>query len=438
MNTFRKFVFIIGSLVPAALFAQNARPPEPGPLSSEINSELPNWLRFSGEERVRTQFIVGENFKAVDDYYLLNRLRLNMDILPTRWLRFHFQAQDARVFGQNTLPAPATQKNAMDLSAGYAQVGSEEGPVTLRAGRQSLNFGEGRLVAEPSWSNVGLAFDAARLTLRYSQLKADLVSGASVKVNPTSDFSLDTPAEHFDGAYGSVGGLVPGGTIEPYIFWRMEHNYKNQEGRYGNLDEKTVGLRWVGVLPAGFDYTSEFAGQSGSWAGDAIGAWMGHWALGNTLPDSRHRPRFFVEFNRASGQTVPKSGTHGTFDPLFWGAHDKFGLTDLFGAGNIVHIRPGFQYTLRPSLMLAAAYDDFWLASAQDGLYVCGKLFAQSFNGAAGTHIGREADFQARWSASRLTQVTVGYGRLFPGEFLEKTTAGVPYNIVFLNLAQLF
>lgn len=410
---------------------------EPTPVSNEINSQLPSWLRFSGEERARTEYIAGEGFKPVDDLYLLNRLRLNMDVRAAGWLRFSFQAEDSRVFGQNTLPAPASQKDAIDLRVGYAQVGREEGPVMLRAGRQSLDFGEGRLLADPNWSNVGRTFDAARLTLRQGLLKVDLFTAASVKVNPAG-FDLPCPGEHFDGAYGSLGGLVKDATIEPYIFWRMEHRQKSESGKLGNLDEKTAGFRWTGKLPAGFDYTSEIAGQTGSSAGDGIGAWTGHWVLGNTLPDARHRPRFFAEYARASGDAHPKNGRHGTFDPLFPSSHDKYGLTDLFGSSNIVQFRPGFQYTLRPKLAVSVAYNDFWLASGHDGLYVGGKVVARSVNGAAGTHVGQEADVQALWTVSRATQLNVGYGRLFPGEFLQHTTSGVPYNIVFCNIAQRF
>ncbi|HUJ22078.1 MAG TPA: alginate export family protein [Bryobacteraceae bacterium] len=430
-------IALVGYLGGAMLFAQDAKQPEPTPVSNEINTELPRWLRFSGEERARMEYIAGEGFKPVDDLYLLNRLRLNMDLLPLSWLKFGFQAEDSRVFGQNTLPAPASQKDAMDLRLGYVQLGSEEGPATLRAGRQGLDFGEGRLLADPNWSNVGRSFDAARLTLRHRLLKVDLFTGASVKVNPL-DFDLPTPGEHVDGAYGSLGGIVPNATIEPYLFWRLEHNYKSESGRFGNLDEKTAGFRWTGKLPVGFDYTAEIAGQAGSSAGDSIGAWMGHWVVGHTLPDARHRPRIFVEYNRASGDANPKDGAHGTFDGLFPSSHDKYGLTDLLCSSNVVHFRPGFQYTLRPGLTVAAAYNNFWLASARDGLYVGGKIVARSVNGTAGTHIGQEGDVQAQWTVTRATQVSVGYGRLFPGEFLQRTTAGMPYNIVFTSIAQRF
>jgi hypothetical protein len=424
------FFFCLGG---PALFAQDAQTP----ISDGVNSKLPAWLRFGGEERSRMEYIVGESFKPIDDLYLLNRLRLNMDVLPLSWLKFSFQAEDSRVFGQNTLPAPATQKDAMDLRIGYVQVGGEESPVTLSAGRQPLDFGEGRLLADPNWSNVGRTFDAWRVTLRHGTSKLDLFSGTSVKVNPL-DFDMPTPGQHFHGAYGSLGGLVSKAIIEPYVFWRLEHNYKSESGKPGNLDEKTVGFRFAGKLPASFDYGSEIAYQTGSWAGDSISAWTGRWVVGHTLPNADHKPRFFVEYARASGDAASKDGQHGTFDTLFASSHDKYGLIDLFGSSNIVYFRPGFQYTVRRGLTLSTAYNDLWLENAHDGLYVAGKSVARSVKGAAGTHIGQEADFQALWTVSRATQFTVGYGRLFPGEFLQSMTTGMPYNLLFLNLAQRF
>lgn len=425
------------SLSGVFLYAQDSKPPDPTPLSNEVNANLPGWLHFSGEERTRMEYIVGENFKSIDDLYLLNRLRLTLDVLPTQWLKFRFQTEDSRVFGQNTLPAPASQKDSLDLRLGYAQAGADEGPASLRVGRQSLDFGEGRVLGDPNWSNVGRSFDAVRLSLRRGQLKLDLFSATAVKIDPTQ-FDQPTPGEHFDGVYGSIGGLVKNALIEPYVFWRMEHNYKNEGGRAGNLSEKTVGFRWAGKLPLGFDYSAEFAGQMGSYAGDSVGAWMGHLVVGNTLPDDRHRPRFFVEYTRASGDANPKDGSHGTFDSLFPSPHDKFGLTDLFCNSNIVYVRAGLQYRVYRAVTLAGAYNNFWLASPRDGLYVSAKVLARSANGAAGTHVGEEADLQTQWTISRATQLSAGYGRLFPGEFLQRATAGMPYNIIFLNIAQRF
>jgi len=179
-----------------------------------------------------------------------NRLRLNLAIKPVSWLKFVFQAQDSRSFFTNVSPVPASQKDPIDLRMGYVQVGnSETGWLSLTAGRQALNFGEGRLVADPQWSNVGRSFDAVRMTLHHNNLKLDIFSGASDKIY-INGFYTPTPGEHFDGLYGSIEKWIPDATIEPYLFWRMEHNFKGEVVKFGNLDE-TTGREIIELLFAG-------------------------------------------------------------------------------------------------------------------------------------------------------------------------------------------
>ena len=237
--------------------------------------------------------------------------------------------------------------------------------------------------------------------------------------------------------YGSIDKVIPNATLEPYLFWRLEHNVKGEVTKAGNLDAKTAGLRWVGKLPLGFDYGLEMAVQRGWQANETLSAWAGHWVLGHTLADTRHRPRLFAELNRASGDQNPHDGVHGAFDPLFPSAHDKFGTADQFCWTNIVHARPGFQYRVREGLTLAVAYNSFWLANRHDGIYSGGKLIIAS-NGSQGSHIGQEADIQALWNAGRHTLVDLAFGHIFPGEFLSNAGPGSAYNCLFLGVTQRF
>jgi hypothetical protein len=416
--------------------AQNALPTD-GTLTGLANSELPHWFQLGGEDRVRMETLDGIGFLATDNTYLLERLRLNLNILPLSWLKFVFQAQDSRVFFTDVHPAPTSQRDPMDLRIGYVQFGnSETGMVSLRAGRQPLDFGEGRLVADPQWSNVGRSFDAARLTLRYRKLKVDAFSGASDKIY-ADGFSTPTPGEHFDGVYGSLDKVIPNSTIEPYVFWKMEHNVKGELVKSGDLSEKTAGIRWVGKLPVGFDYGMESALQRGTQATEPISAWATHVVLGNTLPNARHLPRFFLEFNRGSGDQNPRNGVHSDFDTLFPSSHDKFGLTDLFSWTNMVHARAGFQYKVRQNLTLAVADNDFWLADRRDGIYSGGKQIVAS-NGHEGSHIGQEPDLQGRWTLARHTIGDLTFGHVIPGAFLQNAKHGSAFNIVALAVTQQF
>jgi hypothetical protein len=429
-------LFIALGLGQLGATAQNSATPD-GIVTGYANSELPAWLHLGGEERIRFEDLDGVGYKPAGNTYLLHRLRLNLDVTPLPWLKFSFQAQDSRSFFTNVSPAPTSQKDAMDLRIGYVQIGhSETDPVSLRAGRQGLDFGEGRLVGDPNWPNVGRSFDAVRLTLRYHKLKLDAFASASERIY-NDGFATPTPGEHFDGLYGSLDKVVPNATIEPYLFWKMEHNVKGELIKAGNLDEKTVGLRWVGKLPLGLDYGMESAMQRGSQANEPISAWAAHLVTGFTLPNAQHLPRFFAEFNRGSGDQNPKDGVHGVFDTLYPSSHDKFGVADQFGWANIVHARVGFQYKVRPSLTLGVADNYFWLANQRDGIYSSGKLVIAS-NGKEGNFIGQEPDIQGRWTAARHTLVEFALGHIFPGEFLRNAGRGSAFNSVALGVTQRF
>jgi hypothetical protein len=408
-----------------------------GSASGYANSRLPAWLQLGGEERMRLEDLNGVGFLPAANTYILHRLRFNIDVTPRPWLKFVFQAQDSRVFFTNVAPAPASQKDPLDLRLGYLQIGdSESGLVSLRAGRQGLTFGEGRLLADPNWSNVGRTFDGLRATFRYRKLRVDVFSGASDKVC-IDGFDTTVPAEHFHGIHGLLDKAIRNATVESYLFWKLEHGVKGELVRSGNLDLKTAGLRWVGKLPFGFDYGLELAIQQGRQANERASASAGHWVLGRTTKVWRYWPRIFVEWNHASGDGNPHDGVHEAFDPLFASSHDKFGAADQFTWSNILHLRSGIQSRVREGLMLGTAYNSFWLANRSDGIYSGGRMILGP-SGSGESHISQELDLLAQWNAGRHTLVDLVLGRVLPGGFLRGMGRSSVYNSLALGVTQRF
>lgn len=413
-------VLLVGfASAPCSRSAERRTEPDRTP-ASYLNSELPCWIKFSAEERLRVETLHDVQFGLKDNTYLLERLRLNLIAAPTESVRLVLQAQDARVFFTTASPPPATQQDPIDLRIGYLEIGDRETrAVTLRAGRQGLDFGEGRLVADPNWSNVGRSFDALRLTFRSHRMRIDAFTGISDKIF-IDGFATPTPGEHFDGLYASFDKLVPKAVVEPYFFWKMEHKVRGEIIKTGNLDEKTAGLRWVGEIPNRVDYGIESAWQRGSYATEPISAWASHLMLRYTFRDSKHAPKIWGEFNRGSGDGNAKDGIHHAFDTLYPSSHDKFGAADQFCWTNLTHARAGVQYSPAQKLTLGAAENWFWLTNRRDGIYSSGKVSIAS-NGAGGAFIGHEPDLQAKWKMSRQTQVDLAAGHIFAGSFLQAT-----------------
>lgn len=408
-------------------------------LSEKFNESLPRWLRFTGEIRDRVEGYDNASFKPnSSDLYDLFRIRIGMLIQPTSWVRFFIATQDSRDFEK--APHIPPYQNTWDINQAYIEFGQTEGRgFGLRAGRQELYFGNGRLIGNSWWSNVSRSFDAVRASYRSDDYRLD-VFASSVVIARDGVVDHHNQGNNLYGIYGLVRNkIAPKSQFEPYTFWRVQPDATLKNSKKGHLDEWTYGFRFLGLLPANFDYRTEMAIQRGTLGPASIKAWTGHWVIGDTLPVA-WKPRPFVEYNYASGDSNPSNqSTTQTFDPIYPSTHDKIGVADQAGWRNIRDLRAGLD--LHPAKKLAAnfSYHDLWLANAHDSFYPTrGSVVAKDPTGKSGTHIGEEGDFQVIYKPSLQMQVGAGIGRLFTGEFLNKTTKGKDYTLPYVMVDYVF
>ncbi|HVW83537.1 MAG TPA: alginate export family protein [Bryobacteraceae bacterium] len=430
-------VFGLLSLV-SGLYAQSSQTASIASPVSEVNKALPSWIRFAGEFRTRFEGYTGGSFKpSATDAYTLTRLKLDLTIKPTSWLKFFGEGFDARVIGRS--PALPPYQNTWDIRQAYIELGdTEKQMLGLRAGRQVINLGDQRLMGESPFSNVERTFDAIRGAFRMDGYRVDVISASVVNVvDGTWDHHQQGNDIH--GLYGGIERLIPGATIEPYVFWRLQPRVKNEEGAIASVNEKVGGFRWVGTLPADFDYGVEMVREFGSLGADRIHAWAGHWVVGHTFQSAWATPRAYVEFNHASGDGNAKDGIRGTFDQLYPSGHDKYGLSDEIGWRNMSDFRTGLETRPRRNLKVNLEYNDWHLASRYDAMYnSSGTALFRSANGTAGTHIGQELDIIGTLTLFAPLQAGAGFARIFPGEFLKHVTPGQPYNFPYVMFTYTF
>ncbi len=423
----------------AAIPAPAAQPAlSPLPLPNRANELLPSWLRVRGEFRERMESVRGLGYtEGRDDVYFLSRFRFDVSVAPGRLVSFQAQAQDARVAQKEVGPTGLPFRAAFDLRMAFADIGTAKTPVAVRAGRQELAFGDQRLVGHVSWLNPARTFDGARVTVRAKTFHVDAF-GASVVRILDKEFDRSGDGNRFLGAYAVAGSLVPHGSVEPYVFVRKDRGLRTEVGALGDLAMTTVGVRWVGRLPARLDYNTEMAAQTGSLGSDAVGAWAGHWQLRGTLPGAA-AVRIAQEYNFASGDSDPGDGRRGTFDQLYPTAHDKYGLADQVGWRNIRHIRTGIELTPWKKALLGANYHSWWLAEIRDGLYSAGGAqVARVAAGAASSHVGQELDIQLSHLLTPQLQMAFGYAHIFPGGFLKQVTSGAAYSAPYVMATYVF
>ena len=412
-----------------------AKPPSPPALG--LNGRITDWLQIRGEFRNRTEGFDGGGFKSnASDSYTLDRFRFDALVTPSKTLKFLVQVQDARAFDKAAGGQGVPFRDTWDLHQAYGEFDSRQ--VSVRVGRQELFFGEQRLIGHLNWTNTARSFDGVRATVSTKPFKFDVFAASVVTLLP-EDFDTSGHGNGIYAFYGSAPALIPKATIEPYFVWRQSKGLAIETGGKGELHQATLGARALGKLPAAFDYGVEMAAQTGTVASDDVRAWAGHWIVGRTWSEIAAKPRPFLEYNYASGDSNSKDGTRGTFDQLYPTGHEKYGLADQVGWRNIDDLRAGVELKPARQWQVTGSFHSYWLADAHDALYnSAGAVVARSAKGTAGRFVGREVDAIATYTFSTQLQVNGGYAYMSPGEFLAATTPGQSYSYGYVMLTYVF
>jgi alginate export protein len=364
-------------------------PPAPNP---------PSWFQIGGQVRGR--------FDKSDALYL-SRIRVDLGVRPTRWLRFFLQAQDARG------AASHTYSNPLDLRQGYVELNSEGGvSARLRAGRQELSFGGERLIGPADWG-MSRTFDAVDLSLTRGRAALDLMAGSPVQTDARR-FDRHKPGDHFYGVYGSVKGLASGMVVEPYILFHQIRPLDSVRA--------SPGLRVTGKLAGGFDYAGETVIQHDSRDARRVSAHAATLTLGWTVRDVRWKPRFSAEYNYASN----------SFDQFYPSNHNYYGMIDLFGWRNIRNYRAGFDFAAAKKLKVRADFNDFYLASVQDSLYGSSGASIALNRDSTSAHVGSELNSVAVYQWTKIWKFGAGLGHLYAGSYLKQSRHGFGYTYPYL------
>jgi alginate export protein len=426
------------SIVAAAIDPRTQRQSEPKvPAKKEsagiqYGEDWPKWLKVGFQYRGRGEGPSGIGFsQGSSNSYYLNRVRVEASIIPTSWMRFFLQGQDAQVFAYGAAK-PSSMVDTFDLRQAYVDFGK---PATrglsLRVGRQELIYGGQRLVGASEWGNVARSFDAARLVFFRPGIKAD-VFASSVVQSEQGRFDHHKPGENFYGTYVVLDKLVTKATLEPYFFWKTLPRVAGERGDTADSDVFTGGVRFVGKLPLRFDYTLEVADQWGSFASDRLSAWAGTYQVGWTINASELKPRLHAEFSHASGDSSSQDGRRGTFDQLFPTNHAYYGIGDQVGWRNMRNVKLGFEFNPVKKVRIQTDFHEFYLASTQDGLYNAGGARIVLNRLATSSHVGSEADFQLVYLISKELSVGAGVGHLVPGEYLKQSGKNGGYTFPYL------
>jgi len=402
---------------------------------------------WDGEVRGQYQYWGNEDLDTTsDDFrnYKLLRTRLGVKAEIMENTSVYVQIQDNRTAGGEFTVYNADGSflfaEGTDIHQAYIMLDKLwDSPFSLKAGRQELHYGDGRLIGADNWSNTGTAFDAAKLMFNQGRVSIDLFMAQLVPFWGRSFGSM--PNNTMSGLYSSVNYLEHG-MWDAYLLLYYEGSvgidapFENPAGTIAdNTMLWTLGTRTSGMLiDDNFSYHGEFAYQLGQWLSSDVSAWAFSLGAGYTVPVNV-APHFGVEFNYASGDDSVDDGNRGTFTNLFAANHNNYGYMDQFAWQNMLNLKATAGFKPVEKLDFHGDFHFFWLAQENDAWYTNWGLpwyfpsrpnFPQKFGrGAGGTanSAGNELDLLLKYQYNDAVSWHLGFSHFFAGDVVDTALA---------------
>ncbi len=403
-----------------------------------LDQKLPKWIDLHAEERFRYEGYDNSSFKAkVDDSYLLNRFRFQVDLHTPSWFRVAAQVQDARSGFQNPpIGPPYTVR--WDLKLAYVEIGAPEKHwFSLRVGRQLINYNN-TIIANSEWRNQARSYDAAVLNLNAKREHLG-VFAASAIVPQAYGVTPHQEGNNIYGAYGRIDEfLVPHSNLEPFFLWRVQpaEVVEPAVGKTtGKENEKVGGVRFKAQAHKALDYGGEVILETGTVGSQPIRAWAAQAGAAYQFRNAAAKPRVFTQYDYATGNSNPAhNATHTTFDTIYPTAHDRLGIADLFGWQNIESVRAGATVEPHRRLSFTAQGLDFWAADSLDSIYNTSGSAIVTNKTAHGRHLGAEIDGYSWYELNKHFNLGGGIAYFGGGQFLTDVTTSHSYTYYYFAL----
>lgn len=398
------------------------------------------YLSLGGEIRARYEYTHNPAWgqdPQDDSGVFLQRYVLHGDLHLTEYVRVFAQVLSALADGRAGGASPVDE-DALDLQQAFLDVRlpvGGTGALTLRAGRQEMAFGSGRLVDVREGPNVRRTFDGGRLLFATSGWR---VEGFVTRPVEDERGVFDDGSETSQALWGvySVGTFKAlGGGIDLYYLGFQDDRAVYDQGT-GAETRHSLGLRLWGQ-PGAWDYNGEVVYQWGRFGAGEIRAWTAAVISGYTWAAGPWRPRIGLSANIASGDRDPADPDLQTFNPLF-PRGSYFSETALLGPRNFVNVQPSLTLTPGKAVSVTLDVNWFWRLWTADGVYSPSGQLLRPASGSTARFVGSNLAVTTEWHMQRHLTLTTVYEHFFPGAFLRETGPHAAIDFIELTLQFLF
>ena len=400
-----------------------------------LNPSQTAWLTLGGQAQLWAQHYTNENWGLAPERSngnFLQRYLLHADLHLGPVVRVFGQLQSSLQTGRKGGPG-VLDEDQLQLHQAFIDLRlplSDSASLTLRAGRQELYYGNGKLVEPRSGPNIRLSFDAFRLVWQGKRGRADAFVSQPVMNTPGVFDDSRNRNQTFWGLYATrpMPNIISGGGLDVYYFGLKNEQAKYDKGMGMEL-RHTVGVRLFG-RGQHLDFDTENFYQWGTFGAGSISAGAITADVGYTLARGGRSLRFGLGGSRSTGDAGSGTTRLGTVNPLFPTGF-YFGPPATFlGPANTVVLRP--TLTLKPSLPVTVvlALNVLWRQQLTDGLYTPTSFLLLPSGKSSGRYVGSQLSLTAIWQVQRHLSCMLLVGQFLSGEFINDTTPGL--NVTFV------
>lgn len=404
-----------------------------------LNEDGDAFLSFGGDIRQRYEYthnpLFGEDPQDEAGVWL-QRFIAHGDLRFGPNLRLFGELFSALATGRESGPGPV-DKNELALQNAFIDLSvapAEDSKLTLRVGRQELEYGSGRLVDVRDGPNVRRTFDAARAIFEAPDWRVDGLAGRPRTPQPDVFDDETNDDQALWGIYASGGAeMLPFGAIDLYYL-----GFKDDAGTFvqGTARERrhSIGARFHGE-DRGWDWNWEAVYQFGTFGDGSIQAWTLASDTGFTFSGLPWRPRLALSANVASGDGDPDNEDLGTFNPLF-PRGNYFSEAAVLGPRNFFNLHPFLTVSPTDRWSLTTDVNFFWRLETEDGVYAPAGQIIRAPGGSDQRFVGSAISLASEYALAENLVFTAIYTHFFAGDFIRAT--GPSEDIDFFELTVQF
>ena len=385
----------------------------------------PSFLSFGGELRSTFELYDNYNWGAGPqdgNGYSLNRLMGHIDAHLGEHVRAFAEVQSGLPFGRNGGPRPVVDRDELDVSQLFLELrlSVQTTRLSIRAGRQELNYGDGTLVSTRDL-NVRRGFDGIGVRLLSDQWRIDAFAVKPVK----------TPEGVFDDTFDSSQTLWGVWAVRtkglPAPLRQLDVYYLGLDRQSARFDQSTnvehrhtMGLN-LKEQAGDWSFAQEADLQLGTFGSSGLVAWKVAQGTSYSFSRVRLRPVVSIQGAISSGDANPADPRLQSFYPLFpKGVYYGYMLFTS-GSVNAVVAHPSVSLQLSPTVSLIGDTFAFWRSSTNDGLYSQSGAFQRTGQTSVARYIGAEGDLGIAWRVDSHTTLQFLTAYYSAGAYLRQT-----------------